>query len=118
MMFAKIPLTPRGCLFVGVVLLFVCALHLVIVIFQPRSLLKRRWLRPRWGYHSPDAPVSRIGGAAWGLAFGAFGATSILNGYLAVLPNSRVLPILFGAFGLVLAAGVYDSWLRKRKRPA
>src|SRR2546422_7851399 len=110
-MFAKIPLTPTGCLIFGVVLLLFCVLEFVIVIFQPRRLLKRRWLRPRWGYHGEGAPVSRIGGAAWGLLFGAFGVASILNGYLGVLPSSRVLPILFGAFGLVLLAGVYDTWL-------
>jgi hypothetical protein len=39
MLFAKIQLTPRGCLIVGIVLVLMCMLELVIVICQPRSLL-------------------------------------------------------------------------------
>jgi hypothetical protein len=113
MMFAQHHCTPIECLVIGTVLFLICGLEFVVVLFQPR-----RWTRWRWG--EGDGPrVSRVGGAAWGIFFGIFGAVAILNGYLAVLPSSRVLPILFAAFGLVCIAGFYDTfldWRRRRRR--
>ena len=60
MMFCEVQITPIACLIVGIVLLLICGLEFVIVLLQPRRLLKRRWLRPRWGDCSDGPPVSHL----------------------------------------------------------
>ncbi len=116
MTFAKITLSPTGCLIAGMLMLCLGVFEVFIAAFQPHCLLRRIWFRPRWGVHGDAGPASRIGVAAWGFCYGTFGATFILNGFFGVLPDSWVLPIVFGAIGLVIAAAIYDRWFRKSKR--
>jgi len=110
------PLSPIGCLLVGTLLLVFGVFVFIIVAIQPGWLRRRRYFHARWGFGSSSgAPVSRLGGMAWGLAFAAFGAVSVFNGYCGILPKSRVFPILFAAFGLVFVAGIADSYKHKRR---
>ena len=102
---------PRDCFGVAIIMLTICAIHFYVVIFQP-SLLRR--FRVSWGRFGGGVPVSRLGGAAWGLAFGIFGLAAILAGY-GVLPNSRVPFVLLAGFLVVVAAGFYDTFKHRRR---
>jgi hypothetical protein len=109
------PSSPFGCLVFGAVMLIASVAELVFFVFRP-SCARRFRIHVCWGFGSSGPPVSRIGGAAWGLLFGAFGAAAILNGYLGVLSNYWTLRILLSSFVIVCLAGILDSWTYKRSR--
>ncbi len=92
-------------------MLTIAALSFSVVIFQPQLL---RRFHIRWGRFGGGVPMSRLGGAAWGLAFGIFGLAAILAGY-GVLPNSRVPFMLLAGFLVVVAAGFYDTFKHRRR---
>jgi len=92
-------------------MLAICALHFFVVIFQPRLIHK---FRVCWGRFGGGVPVSRLGFAAWGSAFGIFGLAAILNGY-GVLSTSRVPLMLLAGFLVVVTAGFYDTYRHKHR---
>jgi hypothetical protein len=102
---------PRDCFTVAIIMLTICAINFYVVIFQPRLL---RRFHISWGRFGGGVPVSRLGCAAWGLAFGIFGLAAILAGY-GVLPNSRVPFMVLAGFILVVAAGFYDTFKHRRR---
>ena len=97
-------LTLNGCLLGGLGCLLVSLLEFVVVIFWPGSL--KRW---HWGRSGGGPPVSRIGGASWGIFFGAIGAAIILDGYYMVLPSYGAGIILLAGFIQLIVASVYDT---------
>ena len=100
-----------NCRSVAIIMLTICAINFYVVIFQPRLL---RRFHISWGRFGGGVPVSRLGGAAWGLAFGIFGLAAILNGY-GMLSNSQVPFMLLAGFLVVAAAGFYDSYKHRRR---
>ena len=102
-------MSPKECLIKGIVFLVVAILEFAVVIFRPHYLKQARW-----GRFDGGPPMSRIGGASWGVAFCAFGIVAILNGYFSVLSGLGVgLILLVGSIQL-FAAGFYD-WLRHQR---
>lgn len=84
-------------------------LEFAVVIFWPRFL--QGW---RWGRAGGGPPISRIGGAAWGIFFGAIGVALILDGYFMVLPSYGAGIILLAGFIQLFAASVYDTNRHRR----
>ena len=98
------------CRTVAIIMLALCAVEFYIAIFQPPFI---RRFRISWGRFGGSVPVSRLGFAAWGLAFGIFGLAAILNG-CGVLPSSDVPFMLVAGFLVVVAAGFYDTFIHRR----
>jgi hypothetical protein len=99
-----------NCQTVAIIMLTICAIQFYVIIFQPRFFHR---LHIRWGRFGGSVPVSRLGGAAWGLAFGIFGLAAVLNGY-GVLSSSHVPFMLAAGFVVAAAAGFYDTYKHKR----
>ena len=97
------------CRAVAIIMLVLCAVEFYIAIFQPHFI---RRFRIRWGRFGGGVLVSRLGFAAWGLAFGIFGLAAILNG-CGVLSDSGVPFFLVTGFLVVVAAGFYDTYRNK-----
>jgi hypothetical protein len=100
-----------NCFWVALVMLAICGLNFSVVIFKP-SLLRR--FHVSWGRFGGGVPVSRLGFATWGLAFGIFGLAAVLNGN-GVLSSSHVPFLLLAGFLVVVAAGFYDSVKHRRR---
>jgi hypothetical protein len=96
---------------VAIIMLALCGVEFFIAIFQPRFI---RRFRISWGRFGGGVPVSRIGFAAWGLAFGIFGLAAILNG-CGVLSSSHVPFMLLAGFLVVVTAGFYDTYRYKHR---
>lgn len=94
-------------LIMGIVFLVVAFVEFAIVIFWPRYLERVSWGRV-------GAPMSRFGGASWGVAFCALGLWKILNGYFSVLSSFEANMILLAGLIQLVAAWFYDTFLQKR----
>jgi hypothetical protein len=88
------------------------AINLSVVIFWPQLL---RRFRVSWGRFGGGVPVSRLGGASWGLAFAVFGLAAMLAGF-GTISNSQVPIILFAGFLVVVVAGLFDTYRHNRKK--
>jgi hypothetical protein len=102
---------PRDCFCVSLIMFTLSAINLSVVTFWPKLL---RRFRVSWGRFGGGVPVSRLGGAAWRLAFAIFGLAAMLAGFGAI-SNSQVPIFLLAGFIVVVVAGFYDTYRRNRK---
>jgi hypothetical protein len=109
MIFAASQMSPKGCLIMGIVCLAVGILEFAVIAFYPRFLK-----RVHWGRFGGGPPMSRIGAAAWGVFFVAFGIAMIMNGYFRALSSFGVGMVLLAGFIQLFAAGFYDMFRHKR----
>jgi hypothetical protein len=87
------------------------AINSTVIIFWPQLL---RRFRVSWGRFGGGVPVSRLGGASWGVALAIFGLAALLAGF-GKISNSQVPIFLIAGFLVIVAAGFYDSYRHKRK---
>jgi hypothetical protein len=100
-----------NCRTVAIIMLVLCGFHFFVAIFQPRLLRK---FRISWGRFGGGVPISRLGFATWGFAFGVFGLAAILSGY-GVISNSQVPFMLLAGFLVVVAGGFYDTYRHRHR---
>jgi hypothetical protein len=100
-----------NCRTVAIIMLVLAGFNFFIAIFQPRFLHK---FRIRWGRFGGNVIVSRLGFAAWGLAFGIFGLAAILNG-CGMLSNAQVPFMLLAGFLVIAAGGFYDTYRHRHR---
>jgi hypothetical protein len=103
---------PRDCSGVSLIMLTLSAINLSVVIFWLKLL---RRFRVSWGRCGGGAPVSRLGGTSWGVAFAIFGLAALLAGF-AEISNSQVPIFLVAVFLVVVAAAFYDTYRYNRKK--
>jgi hypothetical protein len=101
-------MSPKEFLIMGIFFLVVAFVDFAVVIFWPRYLKGFSWLN-----NSGGTPMSRFGGASWGVAFCASGLWMVLYGYFSVLSSFEADMILLVGLIQLVVAWFYDTLLQK-----